>query len=104
MRNGGSPTRDGSSWRTYDGGPDHGSGPAIPKFDIDPEVPLEEMAALGRGGRARSATTTTSESEETSENDIGGSGGQALIIGNEMLNADPLTQDEMQVRHSKNKT
>ena len=55
------------------------SGPVIPKFDVDPSVPLEGMVALN------------SESESD-----GGKANTGLIIGDELLHADPNTQDEMQ--------
>ena len=87
MRNGGSPTRDPSHWRSYSTEPDpiDPSAPVIPKFDIDPDVPLETMVPL----------KTTSESEQSD----GGSTRPhqtGLIIGDEMLNVDPTTQYEMQ--------
>ena len=87
VRNGGSPTRDPSQWRSYSTEPDpvDPSAPAIPKFDIDPDVPLETMVPL----------KTTSESEQS---DAGVSRNQqtGLIIGDAMLNVDPTTQYEMQ--------
>merc|ERR1712179_106257 len=87
MRNGGSPTRDPSHWRSYSTEPDpiDPSASVIPKFDIDPDVPLETMVPL----------KTTSESEQSD----GGSTRPhqtGLIIGDEMLNVDPTTQYEMQ--------
>jgi len=101
MRNGGSPTRDGSHWRSYEAGNDNAAvgGSVIPKFDVDPSVPLEEMAALGGA-----ATTTTATTTQTSESESDGSGGgvnhhkmtTGLIIGEDLLRADPSTQDEMQ--------
>ena len=86
MRNGGSPTRDPSQWRSYSTEPDpiDPSMPPIPKFDIDPDVPLEAMVPL----------KTTSESEQS---DSGSRHQQTgLIIGDEMLNRDPNTTYEMQ--------
>jgi hypothetical protein len=87
VRNGGSPTRDPSQWRSYSTEPDpvDPSAPVIAKFDIDPDVPLETMVPL----------KTTSESEQS---DAGGSRNQQTghIIGDEMLNVDPTTQYEMQ--------
>merc|ERR1712173_79196 len=55
--NSGSPTRDPSQWRSYSNDPDpmDPSVPAIPKFDIDPDIPLETMAPM----------KTTSESEQS---------------------------------------
>merc|ERR1719242_2060091 len=85
--NSGSPTRDPSQWRSYSNDPDpmDPSVPAIPKFDIDPDIPLETMAPM----------KTTSESEQS---DSGGNRAHqtGLIIGDEMLNVDPNTQYEMQ--------
>merc|ERR1719367_703393 len=86
MRNGGSPTRDPSQWRSYSTEPDpiDPTAPPIPKFDIDPDVPLEAMVPL----------KTTSESEQS---DSGSRHQQTgLIIGDEMLNRDPNTTYEMQ--------
>jgi len=86
MRNGGSPTRDPSQWRSYSTEPDpiDPTAPPIPKFDIDPDVPLEAMVPL----------KTTSESEQS---DSGSRNQQTgLIIGDEMLNRDPNTAYEMQ--------
>ena len=85
--NSGSPTRDPSQWRSYSNDPDpmDPSVPAIPKFDIDPDIPLETMAPMN----------PTSESEQS---DAGGNRAHqtGLIIGDEMLNVDPNTQYEMQ--------
>ena len=88
LRNGGSPTRDPSQWRSYSTEPDHidPSAPAIPKFDIDPDVPLETMVPLN----------PTSESEQSDANSGTRSQQTGLIIGDGMLNADPTTQYEMQ--------
>ena len=93
VRNGSSPTRSSmdsrsvSNWKSYDSqqpSNDPGEGPVIPKFDIDPDVPLEEMAPIVRG-----------HSEE-SESD-GGAMPAGLIIGDELVKGpDPLTQEEMQ--------
>merc|ERR1719422_2777508 len=82
----GSPTRDPSQWRSYSTEPDpiDPTAPPIPKFDIDPDVPLEAMVPL----------KTTSESEQS---DSGSRNQQTgLIIGDEMLNRDPNTAYEMQ--------
>ena len=87
MRNGGSPTRDPSHWRSYSNEPEpiDPSAPVIPKFDIDPDVPLETMVPLN----------PTSESELS---DAGGNRSHqtGLIIGDEMLNADASAQYQMQ--------
>ena len=91
VRNGGSPTRrrnssmDPSNWKSYnqDMSPQQ-EGAVIPKFDIDPDVPLENMATLGGG------VTTGSESESDHGRTTG------LIIGDELLRSDPSAQDEMQ--------
>ena len=89
MRNGRSPTRDPSQWRSYSNelDPIDPSAPSIPKFDIDPDVPLETMLPLN----------PTSESETS---DAGGSRAHqtGLIIGDEMANVDPTTQYEMQMK------
>ncbi|XP_059087795.1 patronin-like isoform X3 [Tigriopus californicus] len=85
-RNGGSPTRnsmDSSHWKSYEN--DHSTTetlrPAIPRFDIDPDVPLETMVAL----------QGTSESESDGQGKT-----KALLIGDELLKNDPVAQDEMQ--------
>merc|ERR1712018_547488 len=72
MRNGGSPTRDPSQWRSYSTEPDHidPSAPVIPKFDIDPDVPLETMVPLN----------PTSESEQSDANSGTRSQQTGLII------------------------
>lgn len=78
MRNGSSPTRAGPS------SSDAWSSPtADTKFEIDPDVPLEPMAAIGTA----SAT----------DSDVSGPSGEAkgLIIGDELLNEKEL-QEEMQ--------
>merc|ERR1712141_529097 len=93
LRNGGSPTRDPSQWRSYSTEPDHidPSAPAIPKFDIDPDVPLETMVPLN----------PTSESEQSDANSGTRSQQTGLIIGDGMLNADPTTQYEMQKKEER---
>ena len=86
MRNGGSPTRDPSQWRSYSTEPDpiDPSGAPIPKFDVDPDVPLEAMIGLNPNSESE-------QSDASSRNQQTG-----LIIGDEMLNRDPNTQYEMQ--------
>ena len=88
MRNGRSPTRDPSQWRSYSNEPDpiDPSAPVIPKFDIDPDIPLETMVPLN----------PTSESELSD-----GIHQTGLIIGEGMLNVDPTTQYEMQRKKEK---
>lgn len=51
----------------------------LPKFDVDPDVPLEPMMPLG-------------DAVSGSESD----GPIGLIIGDQIVRADPMTQDEMQ--------
>jgi hypothetical protein len=78
LRNGGSPNRS-LDWRSYDQ-PDPNA-PVFPRFDIDPTVPLETMVALDGGSE--------------SESDGAQHRNTAVIIGDELLHADPDTQDEM---------
>ena len=61
-RNGGV---DPSNWRSYDPEPlsSDQESPAIPKFEVDPEVPLETMVALG---------VADPEASDHSESDGGG--------------------------------
>lgn len=85
-RNGGSPTRnsmDSSHWKSYenDNSTTETLRPVIPRFDIDPDVPLENMVAL----------QGTSESESDGQGKT-----KALLIGDELLKNDPVAQDEMQ--------
>ena len=111
-----SPSSAGVDWRSYDHSQptnDPESDP-IPKFDIDPSVPLEEMALIGGGG------PTSEDSESAAEGSAGGNGSNSktagliigaltipleststkncasIVSGDELLNADPATQDEMQ--------
>ena len=76
MRNGSSPTRGGPSSSDAWSSPTHDS-----KFEIDPEIPLEPMAAIGAG----SAT----------DSDVSGPSGEAkgLIIGDELLNEKELQEE-----------
>ena len=69
-------------WKSYDHEPlssDQELPTPIPKFEVDPEVPLETMVAL--------------DQSDHSESDHGN---KALIIGDELLRKDPGVQDEMQ--------
>merc|ERR1739842_260179 len=84
-----------SAWRSYDQEPlssDQDSSTVqqqvpVPKFDVDPEVPLETMVALDP------ASDQSAESDQT-DNIKHNTG---LIIGDEMLRAkDPGVMDEMQ--------
>merc|ERR1712141_227612 len=96
---------DPSNWRSYDPDPmssDHDESPAaIPKFEVDPEVPLEAMVAMGDpvsdhsesddGGRGKWRCVSTV--------DIGPEGKQStgLIIGDDLVKAkDPALISEMQ--------
>merc|ERR550519_3309612 len=80
----GSPSRyiDPSQWNSF--GEEqmvHPDDPVIPKFDVDPDVPLETMVPLGE---------TQSDSDGGKQN-----GGTGLIIGDDMLTKDAETNDEM---------
>merc|ERR1739840_34211 len=81
-----------SAWRSYDQEPlssdqDSGTVVPVPKFDVDPEVPLETMVALDP------ASDQSAESDQI-DNIKHNTG---LIIGDEMLRAkDPGVMDEMQ--------
>ena len=87
MRNGGSPTRDPSQWRSYSNEPEpiDPSAPIIPKFDIDPDVPLETMLPLNPTSESELSDAAGNRSHQT-----------GLIIGDEMLNADASAQYQMQ--------
>merc|ERR1711881_202847 len=77
-----------SAWRSYDQEPlssDQDS-PAVPKFALDPEVPLETMVALG-----------AADQSDQSESDV-----TAMIIGDDVLRAkDPGGMDEMQSKQDR---
>lgn len=80
--------RDPANWKSYPSdasfsGHDH-SGQVIPKFDVDPNVPLEGMAALGRNRMGNSDSDP-----EVSKN-------TGLLIGDELLKSSPSALDEMQ--------
>merc|ERR1712083_585621 len=82
----GSPSRyiDPSQWNSF-GEEQMGGDPVIPKFDVDPDVPLERMIPL-------------KDPHQTIESDSDGgkqNGGTGMIIGNEMLEADPVEIDDM---------
>jgi len=85
LRNG---SNDPGSWRSYSESENQDSShsPVIPKFDIDPEVPLETMVTL--------TGQSASESDD-------GRGGTGLLIGTDLLGADPMTQEEMQRKKEK---
>jgi calmodulin-regulated spectrin-associated protein len=88
VRNGGGGA---DGWRSYDHEPlssDQDS-PAIPKFQVDPDVPLEAMVAIADGH--------SDQSESDGGRDLTG-----LIIGHGMVNAtDPNVLDEMQRKKEK---
>merc|ERR1712223_1264392 len=81
-----------SAWRSYDQEPlssdqDSGTVVPVPKFDVDPEVPLETMVALD------GASDQSAESDQT-DNIKHNTG---LIIGDDLVRAkDPGVMDEMQ--------
>ena len=62
VRNGNSPTRsiDSSAWRSYDNessGDNQtagGGGRPIPKFEVDPSIPLPAMVPIGTGSESES--------------------------------------------------
>ncbi len=84
LRNG---TNDPASWRSYSESENTDSHvPAIPKFDVDPEIPLERMVML--------TGMSASESDD-------GKGGTGLLIGQELLGGDPDAQEEMQRKKEK---
>ena len=83
LRNG-NVTSDPNSWRSYTESEPTDS--VIPKFDIDPEIPLERMVTL--------TGFSASESDD-------GKGGTGLLIGQELLGADPDAQEEMQRKKEK---
>merc|ERR1712062_561296 len=75
-------------WKSYDHEPlssdqelSASNSTPIPKFEVDPEVPLETMVALDQ-----------SDSQESDEIH----GNKALIIGDDLVRKDPGVQDEMQ--------
>merc|ERR1712228_615991 len=80
-----------SAWRSYDQEPlssdqDSGTVVPVPKFDVDPEVPLETMVALDP------ASDQSAESDQT-DNIKHNTG---LIIGDDLVRAkDPSVMDEM---------
>ena len=80
--------RDPANWKSYHNDanfPEQESAElAIPKFDVDPDIPLENMAALNRNRLGNS----------DSDSDVGKSTG--LLIGDDLLKSNPSTQDEMQ--------
>lgn len=82
----GSPSRyiDPSQWNSF-GEDQMGGDPVIPKFDVDPDVPLERMIPLKDPNQ-----TTESDSDGGKQNGVTG-----MIIGNEMLEADPVEIDDM---------
>ena len=65
---------------------DSSHSPVIPKFDIDPEVPLDPMVTL--------TGQSASESDD-------GRATTGLLIGSELLGADPMSQEEMQRKKEK---
>ena len=65
---------------------DSSHSPVIPKFDIDPDVPLETMVTL--------TGQSASESDD-------GRAGTGLLIGSDLLGTDPMTQEEMQRKKEK---
>lgn len=84
LRNG---TNDPASWRSYSESENTDSQiPAIPKFDVDPEIPLERMVML--------TGMSASESDD-------GKGGTGLLIGQALLGGDPDAQEEMQRKKEK---
>ena len=83
LRNG-NVSNDPTSWRSYSESEPTDS--VIPKFDIDPEIPLERMVTL--------TGFSASESDD-------GKGGTGLLIGHELLEADPDAQEEMQRKKEK---
>merc|ERR1712051_672641 len=83
-----------SAWRSYDQEPlssdqdsrDSGTLVPVPKFDVDPEVPLETMVALDSASDQSGEPDTDHMKHNT-----------GLIIGDDLVNAkDPGVMDEMQ--------
>ncbi len=77
-----SPARSGD-WRSYDERDDSSpAGGGVGSFQVDPNVPLEDMSVIG----GPSSDTDSSEGQRN----------KAVIIGGELLRADPGQVDEMQ--------
>ncbi len=94
IRNGSTPNRSLDAWRSYDNPDGDKSGNPISKFEIDPEIPLEPMAAI-RGASA-------GEMSESGDSD--GQMTKGLIIGDELVqatNSGSAELDEMQRKKEK---
>ena len=81
-------------WKSYDHEPlssdqelSASNSTPIPKFEVDPEVPLETMVALD-------------DIDHSAESDDH-QGNKALIIGDDLVRKDPGVQDEMQRKKEK---
>jgi len=95
--NGGIDLHNPSAWRSYDQEPlssdqDSGTLVPVPKFDVDPEVPLETMVALDSASDQSGEPDTTDHMRHNT----------GLIIGDDLVNAkDPGVMDEMQRKKEK---
>merc|ERR1712008_286906 len=95
--NGGIDLHNPSAWRSYDQEPlssdqDSGTLGPVPKFDVDPEVPLETMVALDSSSDQSGEPDTTDHMRHNT----------GLIIGDDLVNAkDPGVMDEMQRKKEK---
>lgn len=99
-RNGSSPTRSSLDWERSHAPSSFDTPEATPKFEVDPDIPLEPMAPLGAGGHDMDDDDFLSES---------GSDGQqhqhrlskGMVIGDELVQASAMDQDEMQRKKEK---